>query len=137
MDLTGQGMLCRADHREILRINALDILYIICCQMLPGFFFLELSQMAVDRRDQFIRRFPDPIQGCLQLRRILAGGPACDIGEAVITGLDPVMLGNVIGNRFGFKCEYLHLRPYAKFSKMLMFLVIRHKASLLGEKNKH
>ena len=130
-------MLGQTADRVIFRIGANNIFHIFRCQMLPGLFLLKLSKMPVNCGDQLIRRLTDPVQGSFQLRRVLIGGPACDIGEAVVTGLDPEMLGNGIGNRFGFKCEYLHLKHYAKFSKMLMFLVIRHKASLLGEKNKH
>ena len=66
--------------------------------------------MPVNVRDQFPGRLVDGLQTGPQLRQLLTLAPVGDIAEAVLAGLDTVILANRVGNALG-----LHLLGVAVF----------------------
>ena len=66
--------------------------------------------MPVNVRDQFPGRLVDGLQTGTQLRQLLTLAPVGDVAEAVLAGLDTVILANRVGNALG-----LHLLGVAVF----------------------
>ena len=61
--------------------------------------FLQLLHALGNELDVLAGPLPNPLQAAAQLLQLFAGGPACQIGKAVIGGVEPQRRANHKGNR--------------------------------------